>query len=291
MEAELRTLSRNGTAHLGLTIPRNPEACHMQVGVEDVTWKEGRVIVFDDMHPHEVWNNSAGDRVVLLLQVKRPQRFPGSLVRDAFFSALRRSSLVQNGLRNLEQWEKPCRAAFLRRDRSWPMDLSQSAATATIVGIAIGVILILVVSNRKSTHRKKRPMLPCPCCGFRTLHARGSYEMCSICAWEDDGQNDPAADDVFNGPNGTYSLTEARANFLAHGDMYSRRVTREVSQRPSPARASLLADVHRIVDGIDFDDNRSSLIDYVHAVLTGAELLDEDRLRNLLLADARDRQR
>ena len=94
------------TAHLGLTIPRNPEACRMQVGGRNVTWQEGRVVVFDDMYPHEVWNDSDEDRVVLLLQVKRPQRFPGCLVRDGFFSALRRSSFVQDGLRNLEQWEK-----------------------------------------------------------------------------------------------------------------------------------------------------------------------------------------
>ena len=71
------------------------------------------MVVFDDMYPHEVWDDSGEDRVVLLLQVKRPQRFPGSLVRDGFFSVLRRSSFVQDGLRNLEQWEKakPARVA------------------------------------------------------------------------------------------------------------------------------------------------------------------------------------
>jgi beta-hydroxylase len=69
------------------------------------------VVVFDDMYPHEVWNDSNEDRVVLLLHVKRPQRFPGCLVRDGFFSALRRSSFVRDGLRNLEQWEKATPAA------------------------------------------------------------------------------------------------------------------------------------------------------------------------------------
>jgi beta-hydroxylase len=64
------------------------------------------VVVFDDMYPHEVWNATDEDRIVLLLHVKRPQRFPGALVRDGFFSALRRSSFVQDGLRNLERWEK-----------------------------------------------------------------------------------------------------------------------------------------------------------------------------------------
>ncbi|MFF1770133.1 CPCC family cysteine-rich protein [Streptomyces sp. NPDC058249] len=29
----------------------------------------------------------------------------------------------------------------------------------------------------------------CPCCGFLTLDERGSYEICPVCFWEDDGQD------------------------------------------------------------------------------------------------------
>lgn len=30
--------------------------------------------------------------------------------------------------------------------------------------------------------------LPCPCCGFLTLReSYGSYELCPVCDWEDDG--------------------------------------------------------------------------------------------------------
>ena len=53
----------------------------------------------------------------------------------------------------------------------------------------------------------------CPCCGFKTLYGRGHFEICHVCFWEDDGQDDPDADEVRGGPNGTLSLTEARANF------------------------------------------------------------------------------
>jgi len=98
------------TAHLGLTVPRDRGACRMRIGDHDVTWEEGRVLVFDDMYPHEVWNDSKEDRVVLLLHVKRPQRFPGSVLSDGFFAALRRSAFVQDGLRNLEDWEKARKA-------------------------------------------------------------------------------------------------------------------------------------------------------------------------------------
>ncbi|WP_052807111.1 CPCC family cysteine-rich protein [Mesobacillus subterraneus] len=53
----------------------------------------------------------------------------------------------------------------------------------------------------------------CPCCGYPTLEERGNFEICKLCNWEDDGQDDPYADEVWGGPNGDYSLTEARKNF------------------------------------------------------------------------------
>jgi Cysteine-rich CPCC len=58
---------------------------------------------------------------------------------------------------------------------------------------------------------------PCPCCGFVTLDERGGYDICPVCFWEDDGQEDHDADIVRGGPNGRLSLTEARANFRAMG--------------------------------------------------------------------------
>ncbi|MFC9601971.1 CPCC family cysteine-rich protein [Streptomyces niveus] len=58
---------------------------------------------------------------------------------------------------------------------------------------------------------------PCPCCGFLTLGERSSFEICPVCFWEDDGQDDHDADRVRGGPNGRLSLTEARRNFHAMG--------------------------------------------------------------------------
>jgi hypothetical protein len=60
----------------------------------------------------------------------------------------------------------------------------------------------------------------CPCCGYPTLHERGSYEICSLCNWEDDGQDDPYAVEIWGGPNRAYSLTEARENFKKNLVMY-----------------------------------------------------------------------
>lgn len=53
----------------------------------------------------------------------------------------------------------------------------------------------------------------CPCCRFLTLRVRGGFELCPVCWWEDDGQDDHDADRVRGGPNGALSLTEARRNF------------------------------------------------------------------------------
>lgn len=50
----------------------------------------------------------------------------------------------------------------------------------------------------------------CPGCGYPTLKERGNYEICKVCDWEDDNQDDPKANEVWGGPNGELSLTENR---------------------------------------------------------------------------------
>ncbi|MFD0321268.1 CPCC family cysteine-rich protein [Lysobacter gummosus] len=64
--------------------------------------------------------------------------------------------------------------------------------------------------------------LRCPCCGGETLDERGQYEICSVCHWEDDGQDDDDADEIRGGPNRDLSLTQARANYLQFGTSGSR---------------------------------------------------------------------
>lgn len=60
----------------------------------------------------------------------------------------------------------------------------------------------------------------CPCCNLPTLSELGSFEICSVCGWEDDGQNDTNSKKVLGGPNKDYSLDEARGNFKMHKSMY-----------------------------------------------------------------------
>ncbi|MHA0331174.1 CPCC family cysteine-rich protein [Sphingomonas melonis] len=57
----------------------------------------------------------------------------------------------------------------------------------------------------------------CPCCSRLTLRGRGMFEICPVCFWEDDGQDEHDADVVRGGPNRTLSLTVARQNYLEFG--------------------------------------------------------------------------
>jgi hypothetical protein len=72
----------------------------------------------------------------------------------------------------------------------------------------------------------------CPCCGFRTLDERGMYDICPICFWEDDGQDDRDADKVRGGPNRSLSLTDARRNFREFGACDRRSL--QFVRKPTP---------------------------------------------------------
>ena len=75
------------------------------------------------------------------------------------------------------------------------------------------------------------PRFPCPCCGHLTLNERASFEICEVCDWEDDGQDDADADIVRGGPNGGLSLTAARAAFTAANVKFTGLAGQECKRR------------------------------------------------------------
>jgi len=97
------------TAHLGLVVPDEREACRMQVGDRLVHWEAGRTLVFDDTFHHEVWNDSDQLRAVLLIQFRRPVGLVGRLVGSLFLAAIRHSRFVQDGRARLGDWEMAMR--------------------------------------------------------------------------------------------------------------------------------------------------------------------------------------
>ena len=64
----------------------------------------------------------------------------------------------------------------------------------------------------KFIEASKLKLFTCPGCGFPTLEGRGGYELCGVCDWEDDNQDDESADEIWGGPNQRLSLTENRLN-------------------------------------------------------------------------------
>ena len=91
------------TCHLGLIVPRDGDV-RMRVHDRVVRWAEGETLVFDDTYQHEVWNDTAGTRVVLLIQFERPLRNPGKWFADTFLGFVRRSAFVQEARDNIMSW-------------------------------------------------------------------------------------------------------------------------------------------------------------------------------------------
>jgi aspartyl/asparaginyl beta-hydroxylase (cupin superfamily) len=57
--------------HLGLIVPKR-EPPTIRIRDQYYTWKEGESILFDDSWDHEVYNKSDGDRVILIVDIRRP---------------------------------------------------------------------------------------------------------------------------------------------------------------------------------------------------------------------------
>lgn len=97
------------TCHLGLIVPRDGDV-RMRIKNRIVRWAEGETLMFDDTYDHEVWNDTSGTRVVLLIQVRRPLRQPGKWVSDAFLGIVRRSAFVQEARANVRRWNQAMKA-------------------------------------------------------------------------------------------------------------------------------------------------------------------------------------
>lgn len=72
----------------------------------------------------------------------------------------------------------------------------------------------------------------CLCCGYKTLSRPEALELCEVCWWQDDGQDDADADEVHGTVNGLLSLSEARRNFRTLGAADARFITHVRAPRP-----------------------------------------------------------
>lgn len=59
--------------HLGLEIPEKLPNCGFEVAGQQVEWQEGKCFAFNDMYYHTAWNHTEKERIVLILDILRPE--------------------------------------------------------------------------------------------------------------------------------------------------------------------------------------------------------------------------
>lgn len=89
--------------HLGLIIPTDAP-CHITVGGEQYSWKEGEDVLFDDTYIHEVWNKSSNKRVVFFCDVYREKDLPSwvQFFNRKLFDLLSKSKRLSKALKKAE---------------------------------------------------------------------------------------------------------------------------------------------------------------------------------------------
>jgi aspartyl/asparaginyl beta-hydroxylase (cupin superfamily) len=96
--------------HLGLIVPEPRTAVRMQVGDEMIYWEEGKCVIFDDTHKHEVWNDTNDIRVVLLFDVYRPLPAWLTRVNKAVLGLAYFAPEVRRLVRVQREWEAQSKA-------------------------------------------------------------------------------------------------------------------------------------------------------------------------------------
>jgi ornithine lipid ester-linked acyl 2-hydroxylase len=89
--------------HLGLIVPGPEGVCRIRVGNDMRSWKEGKSLIFDDSHPHEVWNDCDSYRVVLFVDFLRPIPFPLSLLNRTIVRLIARTSSIRKPMDRIRQ--------------------------------------------------------------------------------------------------------------------------------------------------------------------------------------------
>ncbi len=95
--------------HLGLKIPKKHEKLAIRVENDVVHWRNGKAFVFDDTREHETWNHTDEDRIILLMHVDRPVRFPGNVIAKLFMLGIRWSPFIGDARRKMKDWDKSFR--------------------------------------------------------------------------------------------------------------------------------------------------------------------------------------
>jgi len=103
--------------HLGLIVPQPAGSSRIRVREDVRTWEEGKSMIFDDSHPHEVWNDCDSHRVVLFVDVERPLPFPLSMLNRAIIRLIARSPSVAEPMDRVREYGRAGKKAGEVRDK------------------------------------------------------------------------------------------------------------------------------------------------------------------------------
>jgi hypothetical protein len=109
------------------------------------------------------------------------------------------------------------------------------------------------------------------------LAERGGYEICRLCGWEDDGQDDADADQVLGGPNHELSLTAARDNFMRNLEKHA-----PGSARFRAPTTTEFAAKRKIMNAFDALKRAPGQSDLWAKIAEGERVLDEELHRRVL---------
>ncbi|WP_072016206.1 DUF6714 family protein [Leptolyngbya sp. KIOST-1] len=111
-------------------------------------------------------------------------------------------------------------------------------------------------------------LYPCPCCGYQTLTLEppGTYLICPICFWEDDGDTGTANGHSWTGSN-RVSLRQAQRNFAALGACEPQWLNDVCAPTPSDRREPHWQTVDALAE-----QTRRALMESVAAAFQGVTL-------------------
>ena len=91
--------------HLGLVVPRRPEAAWLDVGGERRHWRAGGSLIFDDSFVHSAGNDTDEIRVVLFVDFIRPLPAPMSWLNAFVVKLISLSPYVRDARKNHDDWQ------------------------------------------------------------------------------------------------------------------------------------------------------------------------------------------
>lgn len=103
--------------HLGLIVPKPAGSSRIRVGKDVRFWYEGKSMIFDDSHPHEVWNDCDSHRVVLFVDVERPLPFPLSVLNRAIIWIIARSPSVAEPMNRVRKYGRAAQKTAEAREK------------------------------------------------------------------------------------------------------------------------------------------------------------------------------